>query len=190
MLKQLLVGSSLCAGLWMVALPVQAQTPGSQAPDTEAPSPRPAQPTTPAPGNTAPNATPGTTAPTNTEVSDGEIEKFANAIKEFQTIQQDAQQQATQILEGEQLSWERFNQILQSQRNPEAQPASPEVSAAERQRFDQAISKLDELRQSTNQRMDQALASQQLERQRFAEILAMVRQDSGLRQRIEQELQN
>lgn len=177
MFKRIFVGGSLCAGLWLLALPAQAQTPTS-------PAPTQPQPTTP-----EASPAPANPAATNTEVSDSEIEKFANAIKQFQTIQQDAQEQATSILDGEQLSWERFNQILQTQRNPEAQ-STTEISSEEQQSFDRAVSKLGELQQSTRTRMDQALAAEDLERERFVQILAMVRQDATLRQRIEEELKN
>jgi hypothetical protein len=173
MFKQILVGGSLCAGLWMVASPAQAQS---------------SAPASPAPASPAP-AEPAPTAPVDREVSETEVEKFASAIKQLRTIQEEAEQQASQIFEAEQISGERFSQILQSQRNPEAQP-TPEVSEQEQQQFQRVSSKLEELRQSTRQRFDQVFQAEQLPRERFAQILSMAQQDASLRQRIEQELQN
>lgn len=186
MLKQILVGSSLCAGLWMVALPSQAQSSGQQAPDVQTPATQPpaAQPPAAQPQPATPEA-----APAGSEVSQTEIEQFANAIEQFQSIQSGAQQQANQILQEEQLSPERFNQIMQTQQNPEAQPSS-EISAEEREKFDRVSTQLGELQESTRTQMEQALQQEGLPRERFAEILAMVRQDATLRQRIEQEMQN
>lgn len=179
MLKQVFVrsvlGAGLSAGLWIAAAPVRAQSAPSQAP---------------APESTSPSETaPAPTAPAQTEVSQAEVQQFANTIEQFQTIQTGAQEQASQILESEQLSWDRFNQILQSQQNPQTQP-SPEVSSQEQQSFDRAVSKLTEVQQTMREQMNQAIRTQGLEPSRFAEILAMVRQDTSLRQRIEQELQN
>lgn len=180
MLKQLIL-STVCVGLWAIALPVRAQT--------AAPAPAPA-PANPAPSNPAPE-NPGATPPeAATPVSESEVEKFASAVKEFQSIQQEAQQEANQIIEGEDLSPERFSQILQTQQNPQAEAPAPEVSSEERQKFDQALEKLNTLQQSTRQRMDQALQTQGMERERFSQILAMVRQDASLRQRVEDQLKN
>jgi hypothetical protein len=196
MFKQILVGGSLCAGLLLVALPSLAQT---SAPTRQTPSGQTPSNQSPANQSPAPQSGSGTT-PASTPVSQDEIQKFASAIKQLQSIQQDAQQQASRILEGEQLTPERYGQILQSQQGTQSpsqgqgqgqgqtQP-TPQISAQERQKFDRANSKLDELRQSTRQRFDQVFQTAQLPRERFEQILAQVRQDPSLRQRIEQQLQ-
>jgi hypothetical protein len=110
-------------------------------------------------------------------------------VKQFQTIQKDAQAQAKQILDSEQLTVDRFNQIQQSQQNPQAPQPTPPITPQERQKYDRVVSKLDELRQSTRQKMDQALQSEGIERERFSQILAQVRQDAELRARVEASLQ-
>lgn len=173
MLKQILIGSSVCVGLWVAALPAQAQSSDQQTP-TEPPASQ-SQPATPQ------------ASPAASDVSQSEIEKFANAVEQIQSIQSGAQQQANQILQQEQLSPERFSQILQTERNPQAQPSS-EVSAEDRQKFERVSSQLNQLQQTTRQQMDEALQEEGIPRERFTEILAMVRQDASLRQRIEQEL--
>lgn len=172
MLKQMFVGGVLSLGLWTVSAIATAPSFAQSAPE----------PSTP-PNSTAP------TAPASTDVSQDEVEKFANAIEQFQTIQTAAQQQADQILAGESLSWERFNQILQDQRDPQT-PATTEVSDQEQQQFDRAVTQLSELQQSTRQQMSAAIQAEGLETARFAEILAMVQRDPSLRQRIEQQIQN
>jgi hypothetical protein len=198
MFKQILVGGSLCAGLLLVALPSLAQT---SAPTRQTPSGQTPSNQSPANQSPAPQSGSGTT-PASTPVSQDEIQKFASAIKQLQSIQQDAQQQASRILEGEQLTPERYGQILQSQQGTQSpsqgqgqgqgqaqtQP-SQQVSPQERQKFERANSKLDELRQSTRQRFDQVFQTAQLPRERFEQILTQVRQDPSLRQRIEQQLQ-
>jgi Domain of unknown function (DUF4168) len=182
MLKFLIV-SSVCSGLWAIPALAQSSAPASPA----SPAPAAPAPNSPAPSSPAPQAAPSP-APASEPVSQTEVEKFASTVKQFQTIQQEAQQQAGQILEGEDLSVDRFNEILQTQQNPQAPQPSTAVSSQERQKFDRAVSKLDELRQSTRQRMDQALQSQGFERERFSQILAQVRQDAGLRARVQEQL--
>jgi hypothetical protein len=185
MLKQLIL-STVCVGLWAIALPARAQT----AAPAPAPAPANPAPVNPAPANPGPGNPGAAPSEAATPVSESEVEKFASAVKEFQSIQQEAQQQANQIIEGEDLSPERFSQILQTQQNPQAEAPAPEVSSEERQKFDQALEKLNTLQQDTRQRMDQALQTQGMERERFSQILAMVRQDATLRQRVEDQLKN
>lgn len=168
MLKHILVGSALCAGLWMAALPAQAQS------STPAPAAQPA----------APEASPATT-----EVSQAEVQQFADTIKAVQAIQVQAQEQATQIFEGQSLTQERFQEILRSERDPQTQPTS-EVTDQEKQQFDRVTEQLSALQQNTRQQIDQAIQTSDLPRDRFAQILSMVQQDPSLRQRIEQQLQN
>jgi hypothetical protein len=167
MLKAIVVGSLL--GFGILAMPFSASAQSSAPAPTQSPSAQP--------------------APAAADVSQSELEKFASTVKQFQTIQEEAQQQADRILASENLSPERFSQILQSQRDPQTQP-SPEVSAAERQNFEQAMQKLAELQKTTRDRMDQTLQSEGLQRERFTQILALVRQDAGLRQRVQEQLQN
>ncbi len=185
MLKAIVVGSLL--GFGILALPSSAtaqssapslaQSPAQSLAQSPAQSPTPTQ---------SPSAQP---APAAADVSQTELEKFASTVKQFQTIQEEAQQQADQILASEELSPERFSQILQSQRDPQTQP-SPAVTTAERQNFEQAMEKLAELQKTTRDRMDQTLQSEGLQRERFTQILALVRQDEGLRQRVQEQLQN
>lgn len=167
MLKQLLVGGSLCAGLWLMALPVRAQSPS--------PSPAPSPQTQPAPA---------------TDVSESEVQQFANTIKQIQTIEQGAQEQANQILASEQMPRERFGQILQAQQaDPPTEP-NPELTAEERQSFDRIVAQLGELGKTTREQIDQAIQTGGLERDRFVQIFSMVRQDAELRQQVQEILQN
>lgn len=167
MLKQLLVGGSLCAGLWLMALPVRAQSPS--------PSPAPSPQAEPAPA---------------ADISQSEVQQFANTIKQIQTIEEGAQEQANQILTTEQMSRERFGQILQAQQtNPPTEP-TPELTSEERQSFDRIIAQLGELGKTTRAQIDQAIQTGGLERNRFVQIFSTVRQDAGLRQQVQEILQN
>jgi hypothetical protein len=165
MLKQLLVGGSLCAGLGLMALPARAQSP----------SPAPAPETQPAPA---------------ADVSQSEVQQFANTIKQIRTIEEGAQEQANQILTSEQMSQERFGQIVQAMRsNPPTEP-TPEMTSQERQSFDRIVAQLGELGKTTREQIDQAIQTGGLERDRFVQIFSMVQQDTELRQQVQEILQN
>jgi Domain of unknown function (DUF4168) len=192
MLKKILTGSLVCAALAIASFPAQAQ---SQAPA----SPAPIAPST---GQAS-------------EVTPQEVQQFANALKQMRSIHDEAQTQAGQIIQGQGLTVQRFNEILQSQQTAQAQPsgqppnsqppsgqspsgqspstpAQPAAPASpeEQQKFDQAMTQITQIQQSVEQRMGQAITSAGLEVQRFNQIFTIARQDQGLKQRIEQVLQN
>ncbi|MBF2002385.1 MAG: DUF4168 domain-containing protein [Synechococcales cyanobacterium M58_A2018_015] len=171
MLKRILIGSSICTGLLISGMTAQAQTP---APSTPESNPQPAAPEAP---------------PAAAEPSAEEVQQFANAIKQIQSIQQEAQRQADQVFESEGITPERFGEILQSQQNPQAQP-QPEVTPEEQQNFDQVLSQLTEIQQTTQTRVNAAIQEEGLDSTRFNQIMTLVRQDPELRQRVQQELQN
>ncbi len=169
MLKQILAGGSVLALVLVGSLSAQAQAP------TPAPSPRPP----------APQGQQGAPAP---QVSPEEVQKFANAVRQLQGIQQQAQTEMVQAVERTGLSAQRFTEISRSQREPQTQ-LSQAVTAQERQKFQQASARVGEIQQSTQSRMEQAVQTQGLEVQRFNQIFAAVQQDPSLLQRVQQILQ-
>jgi hypothetical protein len=189
MLKQILTGISLCAFLSLAGFPAQAQT-------QQQPKPQ-AQPR----NQTAPESAPGSpsSGASNSQVSSQEVQKFANAIKEMRTIQNDAHNQAEQVIQKQGLTVDRFNALLQSQQpqsssqsQPQAQPnaqASPQASPQEQQKFQQALTELTQLQQDTQRKLEAAVTNQGLTVDRFNQVFAMVRQDPNLRQQVEQQLQ-
>ncbi|HEY9644679.1 MAG TPA: DUF4168 domain-containing protein, partial [Coleofasciculaceae cyanobacterium] len=129
-----------------------------------------------------------------------EVQQFANALKQMRSIHDDAQTQALQILQGQGLTVQRFNEILQSQQPAATQPGgqapstpaqpNPPVAPEEQQKFNQALTQITQIQQSVEQRMEQAITGSGLNVQRFNQIFSIARQDQGLKQRIEQVLQN
>ncbi|MBW4661279.1 MAG: DUF4168 domain-containing protein [Drouetiella hepatica Uher 2000/2452] len=178
MLKKILTSGIICAALTIASLPAQAQT----------------QPT-------APSDAPASGAPASgqsSDVSAQEVQQFADALKQMRSIHESAQTQANQIIEAKGLPIPRFNEILQSRPRAQAgtdQPNAPvalstPVSEQEQQQFDQALTEITQLQQTTEQRMEQAITTTGLEVPRFNQIFSIARQDQTLKQRIEQVLQN
>jgi Domain of unknown function (DUF4168) len=245
MFKQLLIGGCVGFGLAIASIPAQAQTtpapaapaapsampaaPASQAAPHHSPrqaSPQQASPQMTSPQPTSPQANPqpgspqGTSPQQTTEVSSTEIQQFTDALKQMRTIHDEAQTQATQAIQAQGLTPERFSQIVQSQESAQSgaptapgapaapgssaapgAPAAPgtsaapgasgaQVSQAEKQKFDQALAQVTQIQHSTEQRMEQAIQNAGLDVQRFQQIFAMARQDEALKARIQQGLQN
>lgn len=186
MLKQILTGSFICAAFLVAGLSAQAQEPAPQEAQTQTAPPagaqEPAAQPAPAPDQSAP-------APANAELSQQEAEQFAKAVKEIRRIQEEAQSQTQEILQTEGLSIDRFNELLQSRRDPQTQPTT-EATPEEEQNFNEALTKISEIQQTTQQQMEQAVSEQGLEVRRFNEILALARSNPEVRQQLEQQLQN
>jgi hypothetical protein len=191
MLKQILAGGTFLLLVALGTLPAQSQTPVPPATEPTEPSaqelepsaqptpPTEAQPTSPVQAQPQPAA----------EVSSEDIEKFARAIAQLQTIQQETQTELLQIVEGQGLTPDRFNQIAEAQQNPQA-ATNVEISDEELQSFEQAANEITAVRQQTQARLQEAVQAEGLEVEQFNQILAAVQQDPALQQEVEQILQS
>lgn len=191
MLKQVLAGSTFLLLVAFGSLPARSQT---SAPPTTEPTEPSAQQLEPA-AQPAPPTQAQPTPPTQAqpqpaaEVSSEDIEKFARAIAQLQTIQQETQTELLQIVEGQGLTPDRFNEIAEAQQNPEAAPAV-EISDEELQSFEQAASEITAIRQQTQARFQEAVQAEGLAVEQFNQILAAVQQDPALQQEVEQILRS
>jgi Domain of unknown function (DUF4168) len=174
------------------ASPATPTTPGAAPRSPVTPAPGAA----PAPGSgSAPSAAPASGAPAVTEVSDAELQKFAKVIPALQEIQQTAQQQVSEAIKKAGLTEDRFRELYTAQQSPSGTPAAAAAPASaatpqEQQAVQQVTTQLESIKTQTQTRREQAVRSQGLELNRFNEILAAVRQDSGLQQQLQQMLNN
>jgi hypothetical protein len=161
MFKSLLFGGCALVLSLATALPMQAQKP-------PAPQPAPAKPAAPA-----------------TPVSQGEMQKFALAVKQILTINQSSETQAIQAIRGEGLTEQRFTEILTSKTNPQQKPKTP-VQPKEQQGYDRAVTKLVQIQKDNETKAEQAVRSQGLDVTRFNQIFEQVRSNPQMRQQVQQ----
>lgn len=169
MLKRVLTGSLLGAALFVMGGTTQAQ---AQKPALK-----------PEPTQTAP------AAETAIDVTTAEVQQFTNAVQQMTQVQDAARHRAVQAVQEEGLTLARYNEIFLSQQNAST-PSASDVTPQEKQSFDRALSKVAEIRQSTQQQLEQVIQSNGLNVQRFSQIFAAVRQNPELRQQVQQVLQN
>lgn len=151
----------------MVGLPGQAQTAGT-ASDLQLPS----------------NSSRTGTLPGLTLL---ERQQFINALQSVERIRFASQQQATDVLKDERFSIERFNEILQAQRNPQAEPVN--LSEREQERFDQAMTRLNELDRTAQTRMQEAIQREGLDPQRFNQLYTAMQRNPEFQRQIMQQIQ-
>lgn len=160
MLKQLLASSTLMGLLWFGGVST------AQAQQT---SPQPGMP--PAP---------------QMEITATDLERFAMAVQQIQAIEQQAQAQMVEAIQGEGLTVERFNEIAQSQQNPEMQV---QLSDQEAQTFAQAIQQISQIHQAAEQEMQAAVQDEGLAVDEFNQIAQTVQQDPTLQRQVLELLQ-
>ncbi len=165
--------------------------PGSSTPNSS--------PSTPA-GNTETPKTPGSATPaspsSSTDSPSGaaaavqpeELQKFAKTFGTLKNIQQDAKKQMLEIIQQEGLSQERFAAIYRAQKDPNT-PVNPQVSSEEKQKFEQANTKINQVQQDSQSKMRQIITQEGLNPQRFEQILAAVQKDPALQQQVQQMMQ-
>ncbi|MFP4100429.1 DUF4168 domain-containing protein [Coleofasciculus sp.] len=168
MLKQLLTGGSVLALVLAASLPIQAQA--------ETPAQQPGSPS-------QMQETP------QLEVSQEDLQKFASALEQLQSIEQETQVELVEAIENQGLSVERFQEIALAQQNPEIQP-STEISQAEVESFDQAAGQVTQIQQQAQTRMQEAVEREGLDAQQFSQIGAALQQDPTLQQQFQEMLQN
>lgn len=124
---------------------------------------------------------------TEAEVNSQEIEKFAKAIQEMRAIQIESRDKVNEALQNENLSKERFREILKAQRNPQE---DMNLSQQEQEKFETVSQKLAQIQRETQSNMKEAVESKGLEVARFQQILAAVREKPTLRQEVQQIIQS
>lgn len=117
-------------------------------------------------------------------VNDKELEKFVDAVNEVKTLQENAQQKMVDVIEGEGLDAQRFVEINNMQRNPNAK-VSENVSEKELENFNNAKEKVSKMQKDMQNKQVKAIEDQGMEVQRYVEIARAAQNDPELRQKIQ-----
>lgn len=146
----------------------------------------------PAPGSAQPpqsQTQPPVQQAPQAQVSQQDLQKFANAIKKLQPIQREAQTQITQAIQQQNISEKRFGEIYQSRRNPQAQPTA-KVTPEESKKFEVVSAKIDQIDKVTQSKMEKTVQEEGLDVKRFNQIFSAIRQDPALLQQVQKMIQS
>lgn len=120
------------------------------------------------------------------EVSESQINRFANAYRAIQTIQQVTQAELVAAVEAEGLTVDDYNAIAQSQQSPDV----AEIPAEQAEQFAAAATQVATLRQAAREDMQAAILAEELTITEFEQILAQAQQDPALQEAIVERLSN
>lgn len=121
-----------------------------------------------------------------TDVSDEEMEQFANAFSGIQQIDQQLQPELVQAVQEEGIEVQRFNEIMNAQQNP-----NQEVDAREEElkKFAAASREIEEIQMRAQREMREVVTKSGLDMERYQAIIAALRNDAELQQRLQQMMQ-
>lgn len=119
-------------------------------------------------------------------VSDEEIQKFATAMSNVQTVNQQAQQEMVKAVTDEGIEVSRYNEIYEAQQNPNQDVDSSEE---EMEQFRSASQKIQKIQQKTQGQIEKDIQKAGLSMQRYQEISTQVQGDPDLQEKVREQMQ-
>ena len=118
----------------------------------------------------------------DTQVSDTELNNFADAYMNVQMQNQEIQQKQISIIEAEGLNVERFSEIQQTSMDPNQKS---NATPAEMKMHENAVAKMEKMQPELEKKAKEGIESKGLTMERFQELAAVIQQDPGLQQKLQ-----
>ena len=115
------------------------------------------------------------------DLSNAELQQFADAVESLQGIQQQARQDMLNAIQDEGLDANRYSQIMKSQQDPQS---TIEVSDQEMEKFQAANEHIQEIEQDMRSTSMNAIEEEGFTPERFQTVLMAVRNDPELQQKL------
>ena len=125
--------------------------------------------------------------PTSSDVSDEELTKLGNAAEALEPIQVETQEKVKTAVEEEDLSFERFQQMMMAMQNPQM-AQQIEITEEERSKIQTLQPALMQIQTEARQKMSTTIQQNGLTMQRYQQIIMGAQQDPELMARVEEEL--
>jgi cytoskeletal protein RodZ len=122
--------------------------------------------------------------PTSADVSDNEIEQLVNAIIELGPVQEKTQERIAEAVEAENLSFDRFQQLMMAMQNPQMAD-QVDVSDEEMATLQTIQPKLMEIQGEAETEMVAKIEENGLTAERYQQIIMGAQQDPELLARVE-----
>jgi hypothetical protein len=117
------------------------------------------------------------------DLSNAELQQFADAVQSLQGIQQQARQDMLNAIQEEGLDANRYSQIMKSQQNPQS---TIEVSDQEMEKFQAASEHIQEIEKDMRSTSMDAIQEEGFTPERFQTVLMAVQNDPELQAKLEQ----
>lgn len=121
------------------------------------------------------------------DFSDNELKSFVKANEKVTVIQMEAEQKMIKAIEGEGLTIERFNQILEQQRDPSR---ASETSADELQSFNNAAQVILEENTRIEKEMTSSIEEEGIDIETYKQIMIAYQQNPEVQSRVNKYVEN
>lgn len=118
-----------------------------------------------------------------TDFSPTELESFVKANEKVTEVQKETEEKIIQKIEEEGLTVERFNQILESRRNPDSEE---EVTPEELQSFNQAAQMIVTENQSIQGKISDVIEEEGIDLDTYQQIIVAYQQSPEVKQKVDQ----
>ncbi len=125
--------------------------------------------------------------PEKVEVSETELQKFANAFQAITAIGQQAQQEMAGVVEEKGMAIQRFNEVHQATLDPQAEVT---VTAEEKEQHKEIISELETMQVEFQGEMAKVITEVGLTPERYEQIAMGLQYDEELQNRLRAVLQS
>lgn len=120
------------------------------------------------------------------DVSDSDLEKFANAFKEIQAINQTSQQQMMAVIQEEGMEVQRFNELFQAEQNPQQEA---DMNKEEEKKFKSINNEIQTIQKDSEKKMIAKIEDEDLSVNRYQEIMMAVQNQPEMQEKLQEHLQ-
>lgn len=127
--------------------------------------------------------------PTSDDVSDEELNQFVTTISDIEPIQVELQTDVQKLVEEQDISMERFQQLMMAMQNPQMAD-QVDISDEEREQIQNIQPDLSDLQMKAEEKMVEKIEENGLNVQRYQAIMMGAQQDQELMTRLQAALED
>jgi len=116
------------------------------------------------------------------EVSDAELNQFADVFQKMRMMNQEAQKEMMTVVQEKDFELQRFNEIHQANMDPEKEI---ETTNAEDKKYKAVVSELEEMQPELQKKMQEVISESDLSMERYQQLAMALQSDAALQQRLQ-----
>lgn len=121
------------------------------------------------------------------DVSDAELEKFAEVFQQMRMVNQEAQKEMMQVVQEEGFELQRFNEIHQASMDPNKEI---ETTPEEDKKHQKVVKELESMQPKFQKEMEEVIANSDISMQRYQQLAMALRTDPELQKRLQEIMQS
>lgn len=120
------------------------------------------------------------------KVSDEELTRFATVYQQMRMMNQQIQQKMAQVVAGEEMEIQRFNEIHQANLTPDMEV---EVSEEEKETYQDILEEIEEIQAGFQNQMEEIIEESGFSMERYEAIATRLQSDAKLQERLRKTFQ-